>query len=141
MLAIMILRAVQEGLNAGLGVAPSASIKRLLLGPDDGLGVGIRIQVLAELLPREGMQLLDAGDGDVVEAVVGAVLDEGSIDLAGAEDQAVDLVVRLDGTRLVGRVGDDPAEGGLADELLDVRAGDRVAQEGLGEEEDQGCTS
>jgi hypothetical protein len=46
--------------------------------------------------------------------------------------------VWLDLARLVGRVGNDPLEVGIADEVVDVRPGDRVTQERLGEEDDEG---
>jgi hypothetical protein len=45
--------------------------------------------------------------------------------------------VRLDVARLVGGVGDDPLELRVASELLDAGAGQRVAQQRLGEEEDE----
>jgi len=49
--------------------------------------------------------------------------------------------VRLEGARLVRRVGDDPLELGVARELLKVRAGQGVAEKRLGEEDDEGCKS
>lgn len=137
-LAVMVLRAVEQSLDARLSVAPGTSVERLLLRPDDGLGVRVLVEVLAELLPGEGVELLDAGDGNVVDLVVGAVLVKTGIDLARAEDDAVNLLGSLDLARLVGWVGDDPLELGLANELLNVGAGERMTEESLGEEEDEG---
>lgn len=134
----MVLRAVEQSLDARLSVAPSTSVERLLLRPDDGLGVRVLVEVLAELLPGEGVELLDTGDGNVVDLVVGAVLVKTGIDLARAEDDAVNLLGSLDLARLVGWVGDDPLELGLANELLNVGAGERMTEESLGEEEDEG---
>lgn len=42
-LAVMVLRLVQQSLNARLGEAPGTSIQGLLLGPDDSLGVGVHV--------------------------------------------------------------------------------------------------
>jgi hypothetical protein len=73
-LAVMVLGLVQQGLKTRLGERPSTGIERLLLAPDDGLSVGVVIQILLQLLPREGVKLLYACDGSVFEALVGAVL-------------------------------------------------------------------
>jgi hypothetical protein len=80
-LVIVMLGLVQQSLDSRLSEDPCTGIGRLLLAPDDGLGVGVRIQVLFELLPREGEQLLDTGYGDIFEALIGAVLDECGVDL------------------------------------------------------------
>lgn len=130
----MVLRLVEERLDAGLGEAPGARVERLLLRPDDGLGVRVHVEVLAELGPGERVELLDAGDGGGGELVFGAVLVQGDVDLAGAEDDAVDLVRGEDGVVFVGRVGDDPLEVRLAGEVFDGGARERMAEEGFGEE-------
>ncbi len=84
--------------------------------------------------------MLDAGDGGAGEVwVCGAVFVEGGVDLAGAEDDAVDFLVGLDGGVGVGGVGDDPFEVGLAREVFDGGTGEGVAEEGFGEEENEGC--
>jgi hypothetical protein len=62
--------------------------------------------------------LLDARDGGVFEAVVGAVLVQGCVDLTGAEDYALNLIGVVDGFAVFG-VGDDPFELGIAGELFD----------------------
>lgn len=135
----MVLGLVEQGLDTGLREAPGTRVERLLLAPDDRLGVGVLVQVLAELLPGEGVELLDTREGDVVDLVVRAVLVQGSVDLTRAEDDTVDLLGALDGAGLVLRVGKKGAEASLrAGEVLDAGAGDGVAEEGLGEEDDEG---
>lgn len=137
-LAVVVLSVVEQGLNARLSEAPSTGVERLLLGPDDGLGVGVLVKVLLELLPGEGVQLLNAGEGDVVDVVLGTVLVESGPDLTTAENDSVNLLTRLENASLVLRVGDDPLEASvLASELLDVAAGQRVSEQGLGEEDDE----
>src|SRR5262245_4577397 len=73
-LAVVELGLVQESLDTGLGEAPGTSIQRLFLSPDDSLGVGVLVEVLLQLLPREGVELLNTCDGNVVDVVVGTVL-------------------------------------------------------------------
>lgn len=138
--SVVVLSVIEQGLDTRLGEAPGTGVERLLLGPDDGLGVGVLVEVLLELLPGEGVQLLKAGDGNVVEVVVGAVLVKGGVDLTGAEDDTLNLVVRLDVASLVLGVGDDPLEASvLTRELLNVAASDGVSEQRLGEEDDEGC--
>lgn len=133
---LVVLGNIQDRLNTRLRERPRASIKRLLLTPDDRLGVGVAIEVLLDLLPREGVELLDTRDGRVGDALVEAVLVQRGVDLAGTEDHALD-VLGLDGGAAVLGLGDDGAELGVADELVDGRAGERVTEEGLGEEDDE----
>jgi hypothetical protein len=60
-------------------------------------------------------------------------------DLTTAEDDALNLLGRLDGTGLVLGVGDDPLEASiLAVELVNVRASQRVTEQSLGKEDDEG---
>ena len=68
--------------------------------------------------------------------MLGAVLVEGGVDLARAEDDAVDLVRGKDGRVFVGGVGDDPLEVRLTSEVFDGGTRERVAEEGFREEED-----
>lgn len=90
-LAVVMLRLVQQGLDSRLRKRPSSSVQRLLLSPDDGLGVGIAVKILLKKLPREGIELLDTNDGSVGNVVVGAVLVQSSIDLTGTKNDALDL--------------------------------------------------
>lgn len=136
-LAVMVLGVVEKSLKTRLGVRPGTSVEGLLLGPDDGLGVGVLVEVLTELLPGEGVELLDTSDGDVVDLVVLAVLEESGIDLTSAENDTLNLLGGLDLTSLVSRVGKDPAEVSVVSELLDVGTSNGVTQERLGEENDE----
>jgi hypothetical protein len=137
-LASVVLSVVEQSLDTGLSEAPGTSVERLLLAPDDGLGVRVLVEVLLELLPREGVQLLNAGESDVVNVVVRSVLVKGSPDLASAENNTLNLVRRLDSTSLMLRVRNNPLESGvLASKSLDVAASKRVAEERLGEEDDE----
>lgn len=137
-LAGVVLSVVEQSLDTGLSEAPSTGVERLLLAPDDGLGVRVHVEVLLELLPREGVQLLNAGESDIVDVILRSVLLEGGPHLTSAENNTLNLVRRLDNTSLMRRVGDDPLESGiLASESLDVAASKRVAEERLGEEDDE----
>lgn len=133
---VMMFRLVQEGLNSRLDEAPRAGIEGFLLTPDDLLGVGVRVQVLLQLSPGEGIELFDADEGGVLDLVGGTVLVKGAVDLTCAEDDAVDFGGFVDGFAVFG-LGNDPLEVRLAGELLNRRAGERVTEEGLGEEEDE----
>lgn len=134
----MMLRLIQQRLDPRLYEAPRARVQRLLLTPHDRLGVRVLIEVVAQLCPWEGVELFDARDGGVFLAFGFAVLDEGGVDLAGAHDHAFDLVVGFDVASFVRRVGNDPLEVGVAGHVFDVGAGERMAEEGFGEEDNQG---
>lgn len=137
-LASVVLSVVEQSLNAGLGEAPSTGVKRLLLAPDNCLGVGVHVEVLLKLLPREGVQLLNASEGNIVDLVLGSVLVKSGPDLTSAENDTLNLVRRLDSTSLMLRIGDDPLEASiLASELLDVAARERMTEERLREEDDE----
>lgn len=137
-LAVVVLGLVEQGLDTGLREAPGTGVEGFLLGPDDRLGVGVLVEVVPQLLPGEGVQLLDTRDGGIVELVLGAVLDQCGVHLTGAQDDALNLVVGLKLAGFVGRVRDDPLEVGITDEILNVRACNRMTKERLGEEDDEG---
>ena len=135
----MVLSLVEQCLDTRLREAPGARVERLLLAPDDRLGVGILVQVLAELLPRERVELLDARESNIVYLVVGAVLVQGGVNLARAENDTVYLLRCLYSARLVLWISDQRTEASIrAREVLDARSGDRMAEKRLGEEDDQG---
>lgn len=134
----MVLRVVQQRLDPRLSEAPRASIERLLLRPDDILRVRVAVEVLFELLPGEGVQLLNAGDGHVADVIVGAVLVQRGVDLACAKDDTRDLFLGLDVAARVRGVLDDPFEVRLASELVDARSGQGMSQQALREEENEG---
>lgn len=109
-LVVMVLGVIQESLDTWLREAPCTSIQRLLLGPNNGLGIRVTVQILLELLPREGIKLLKAGEGDIVNLVVCAILVQRGPNLARAQDDTFNLLPWLDGPVLVFRVRDDPLE-------------------------------
>jgi hypothetical protein len=134
----VVLSVVEQSLNTGLGETPSTGVKRLLLAPDNGLGVGVHVEVLLKLLPREGVQLLNASEGNIVDLVLRSVLVKSGPDLTSAENDTLNLVRRLDSTSLMLRIGDDPLEASiLAGELLDVAARERMTEKRLREEDDE----
>ena len=92
-------RLIQKSFNSRLGEAPRACVQWLLLCPYDCLSVGVLIKILAELSPREGIELLDACDGYVVEIWIrSAVLVQSDVYLTRAEDDAVNFRMRFDVT-------------------------------------------
>jgi hypothetical protein len=135
-LAVVVFGMIEECLDARLSEAPGTGVERLLLAPDDGLGVGVHVEVLFQRFPGKGVELLDADDGCVLDALVGAVLVESGVDLACAEDDTLDFVGFGNAVAVLG-VGDNPLELGLAGEFLDIRAGNGVTEQGLGEEDDE----
>lgn len=137
-LVVVVLRLVEQRLDARLREAPRARVQRLLLRPHDVLGVRVRVQVLLQLLPGEGVQLLDARDGCVFDALVGPVLVQRGVDLARADYDAGDVLGGVDFAGGVGGVRDDPLEVRVAGEVGEVGAGDGVAEEGFGEEDYEG---
>ena len=84
---------VEHRAEPRLDEGPGAHVLRLFLAPDD-LGVGEARQEVAHRLQRERIELLDAQQVDVVDAARLALLVEVEIDLAGADDDAADLLVR-----------------------------------------------
>ena len=79
------------------------------MAPDDGLGVGVHIQILLQLLPGERVKLLDTGDSGVLEAVVRTVLVQRGVNLAGTEDHTINLLWIIDSVAVL-RVSDNPLE-------------------------------
>jgi hypothetical protein len=118
-------------------MVPRAAVVMLLLRPDDILCVRVQIDVLLDLREGEWAELLDARDGDVGDARRFAVPLEGGVNLPGAQDDALDRC-RVACGLAVRRIGDDGEEGRRAGELGDVGLGERVPQQRLGEEDDEG---
>lgn len=85
--------------------------------PNDGLSVGVHVEILLQLLPWEGVQLLDTSDGSVFEAVIGAMLVERSVHLTRTEDNTIDLLGFVDAGTVFG-IGDDPLELRVASEFF-----------------------
>ena len=70
---------------------PGALVLRLVLAPDDVGRVRVLLQLGREGLVREGVELLNTDDGNVGGLLLGTCLDEVVIDLARADDDALDL--------------------------------------------------
>jgi hypothetical protein len=107
---IMVRSLVQQGLDPWLREAPRTCIQWLFLRPNDGFGIGILIEVFPELCPWERVQLFDTGDGGLVVLVLGTVFVQSDVDLACAEDHAINFFRRRDVVGFVSRVRDDPLE-------------------------------
>jgi hypothetical protein len=137
MAAVMVHGLVEEGLDARLGVAPGSCIERLFLAPNDILGVRVPVKVVLKLLPWERMQLLDADDGGVLDALGLAVFYQSGVHLAGTKDDAFDALGVIDGDAVLG-FGDDPVEVRVTGELLERRPANRVTEKRFREEENQG---
>lgn len=135
---VVVLSLVQKRLNSGLGKAPGTSVKGFLLAPDDVLRVGVRVKVLLKVLPWEGVELFDAGNGNVLQATRLTFLDKCGVDLTSTENNTIDLLVRADLATGMGWVLDDPLEVRVTSKLLNVGAGQRVSEKRLGEEENEG---
>jgi hypothetical protein len=116
--AVVVFSSVKQSLDTGLHKAPSTSVERLLLGPDDILGVRVAVQVLLELGPWEGVELLDTGDGGVANALAITVLGKSTVDLTGAHDDTLDLLRLINGGAM-GVIRDDPAEVRVTRELFE----------------------
>jgi hypothetical protein len=136
MLPVMMLGDIQDRLDTGLREGPRAGIKRLLLAPDDRLGIGVAVEVLLHLLPWERVELLNARDRRVGDLLLGTMLDQRRVHLSGTQDHSLDVGGLGDRGAVLG-VRNDPAELRLAGELLDGGTGDWVAEKRLGEEDDK----
>jgi hypothetical protein len=108
-LSVVVLGLVEQGLNSRLGERPGTGVERFLLAPDDGLGVRVLVEVLLELLPWEGVELLDTGDSGILDTSIGAVLVESSVDLTCAENDALNVFWRLNALAMLW-IFDDPLE-------------------------------
>ncbi len=72
-------------------VGPSAHVERFLLAPDEVRGVRILADDGLDHLPVERIELLDADDGGVFDALLLAVRHEVVVNLAAAENDAADI--------------------------------------------------
>jgi hypothetical protein len=114
---VVVLGRVQQCLDTGLDVAPRTGVQRFFLGPDDVASVGVAVEVLLELSPGEGVQLLNTGDGGVADVVGLTVLQEGSVDLTSAHDDALNLLGLVD-SGAMSWVRDNPLEVRVISEFL-----------------------
>src|SRR3546814_15592654 len=74
----------KKGLDLAVDEEPGAHVLGLFLAPHD-IRVRILDQLLAQRLPREGLELLDPQDGDLAETALVPPLLQVVIDLAGAQ--------------------------------------------------------
>lgn len=118
----MMLGLVQQRLDPRLYETPRARIQRLLLAPHNRLCILVRVQVITQLRPRERVELLDARNGDVGDFVIRHVFSQGDVDLAGTQNDALDVGGFGDGFAVFW-VGDDPLEVRIAGECFDRGAG------------------
>jgi hypothetical protein len=84
-LVCMVLRVAENGVQSRLHKAPATGVEWLLLGPDDLLQIRVFVKFVTELCPREGVQLLNTNDGDIVDFVGFTVLAESSVNLTCAD--------------------------------------------------------
>src|SRR4051794_3735095 len=101
--------------QAGEHVRAGAHVARLLLDPDDLAQVRVAADQLGDLRLGERVEQLDAADGDALVALAVRVADDVVVDLAGAEDQARDLLHRH------ARLAEHGEEAGLGEVLDPVR--------------------
>ncbi len=134
-LAVMEFGLVQQSLNSWLGETPCPGIERLFLTPDDRLRIFVSVEVLLQLLPWEGVQLLNTGDGGVLEAIVGTVLVESGVHLTSAKNDSVNFIWLGDGLAMLG-VGNDPFELRVAGKFFNWRASNWMSEQGFREEDD-----
>lgn len=139
MLVVVVLSLIEQRLDTRLREGPSTSVQRLLLSPDNGLGIGVAVEVLLELLPWEGVELLDSCDGHIIDLVVGTVLVQSGVNLTRANDDSINFLTCLDITTLMRWILDNPLELRVADKVLNVGASKRVTQKRLGKEDNQSC--
>ncbi len=83
---IELLALVERFLQPMTYLVPRPLVLRLFLAPDDFFDVPVLFEERGVLRDREGIELLDANDRDVVDAVHLARLEQVVIDLAAAED-------------------------------------------------------
>src|SRR3954451_12150666 len=98
--------------EAGEHVGAGAHVARLLLDPDDLAEVRVAADELRDLRLGERVEELDAPDGDALVGLAVRVADEVVVDLAGAEDEARDL---LDGHPRLAEHGEEPRLGEVLD--------------------------
>lgn len=136
MSAVVVLRLIEQGLDSRLSEAPGTGVEGLLLTPDDVLGVGVHVEVLLQLSPREGVELLDTGDCSGLDFLACAMLVDGGVGLACAENDALDLVWLFYRLAMFG-IRDDPLEVRIPCEILDRRTCQGVPKQKFREEKDK----
>lgn len=117
--SVMVLCLIEESFDTRLDETPSTCIERFFLTPHNGLCVLVSVKVLLELLPREWVELFNASNRGVLDALIGAVLGQRGVDLTGTDYDTVDLIW-LGDAFAVFWIRDNPLEVRLASEVLEV---------------------
>lgn len=136
--SVVMLGCIQQCLNSWLDKTPCSCIQRFLLTPYNRLRVGIRIEVLLQLLPRERIQLFNTSDGGVLVPLSFTMLVKSGVHLTGTKDHTVNLFMGSDEVAVLG-IGNDPAKVGVAREIFNVGSAERVSEERLGEKDTECC--
>src|SRR5215813_7020978 len=130
---LLVLDGGKDGFDLGAHERPGAHVARLFLAPED-LGLRPRAQLGGQRLGREREELLQSQEADVLDAAPLALLEQVVIDLAGAEDDALDLAVVAQRDVVVQHA----VEGGARPHVRKLRDAQLVPQKGLRRHDDQG---
>ncbi len=87
-----VVAGVDDRLHLLFHEVPGSHVFRLFLYPEEFGGVGVAMKNVGQLPEREGVKLLDANDSDIVAPQFLALVDQVVVDLAGAQQNAADLV-------------------------------------------------
>ena len=117
-LPVMMFRLIQQCFYSWLRKAPSTSIKRFFLTPNNVLSIGVHVKVLFELRPWKRVQLLDAGDCGILVLLTCAMLVYSNVDLTCTQDYSLNLFWWSNGLSVF-RVRDDPLKVRFTREIFD----------------------
>ena len=118
MASVVVLCRIEQGFDSWLHKTPSAGVEWLFLTPNDRLSVLVRVEVIAELSPREGVELFDTGDGGCLAffAERVTVFVERGVYLTSTYDDTVDILWFGDSFTMFW-IGNDPLEVGVTGEF------------------------
>jgi len=85
MLCTVVFSLTEDSFQSGLHKGPGTCIERLFLCPNDLLKIGVFLKLVTNMGPREGVELLDTSDSNIVDSAGGTLLHKGSINLARTE--------------------------------------------------------
>lgn len=89
-LALVVLCLVGGSVDARADVAPCTVVHWLLLAPEK-ISVGVLIKVGCQEIIREGRNLLNTADGDILDTLLFTLLEKSVIHLASAKNVPLDL--------------------------------------------------
>lgn len=87
----MMLGLSSSGVDARTDVTPGTVVERLLLAPEKA-GIGVEVKVGSDQVVREGRELFNTADGNVLDASLLTSLQQRVVDLARAKDMSSDLL-------------------------------------------------